>query len=126
MNGAPRFIIDCADHAGFIRLANGQKTVLTRANKSSKQREDYKQSAIGDVLELVDNKTGKRVRVQVTSIQAFSSVSDLYHNSKIANETFDKEFRSEEELKDEYEKNRPGYTKIIDQNGLVAWHIKVE
>ncbi|HEY4963898.1 MAG TPA: hypothetical protein VIH90_04345 [Candidatus Saccharimonadales bacterium] len=122
---ATRFIIDCADHVGFIRLVNGQKKVLTRANKSSELQDDYSRSKIGDLLELVDNESGKRVLVQVVDVEVFSSLSDLYNNSNIAEETFDKKFTNEAQLRDEYEKNRPGYTQIIDQNGLVAWHIKL-
>jgi hypothetical protein len=121
----PRFIIDCADHEGFVRLANEAKTILTRANRSSAQSEDYALSEPEDILELVDNQTGKKLRVKVVNVINFKSISDLFHNSNIPEETFDKRFRNEEELRNEYEKNRPGYTKIIERNGLVAWRIKL-
>lgn len=125
MKAKPRFIIDCADQQGFVRMAEGKKTVLTRANKSPNQLVNYSQTQPGDILELVDNKTGKRIQAEVVAVDNFLSVRELFEKSKIADESFNKKFESEQELRAEYEGNRPGYTKLIDANGLVAWRIKL-
>lgn len=125
MNVTPRLIIDCADHQGFIRMAEGKKTILTRANKSPDQLDNYCQTKTGDILELVDNKTGKKIYATVLTVNYFKSVRELFNQSKIADETFNKKFKNEQELRAEYERNRPGYTNLIDANGLVAWRIKL-
>ncbi|MEK7594507.1 MAG: hypothetical protein AAB436_02640 [Patescibacteria group bacterium] len=125
MSKSPKFVVDCADHAGFVRLANGDKTILTRANKSSTQKEDYTEATSGDVLELFDIETGNKVLARVESMQFFESISELFNKSDIADETFEKKFENEQELRAEYEKNRPGYTKLLDDNGIVAWRIEL-
>ncbi len=125
MSKNPKFIVDCADHDGFVRLANGQKTVMTRANKSSQQNEDYTEANKGDVLELVDVRSGDRVQVMIESASFYTTLSELYSSSKIADETFDKHFNNEDELRAEYENNRPSYTKILDKNGIVVWRVKL-
>lgn len=125
MSAKPKFIIDCADHAGFVRMVEGKKTILTRANKSPNPLENYCQANPGDILELVDNNTGDKILVEILSANNFKSVSELFEQSKIASESFNKDFVSEKELRAEYEGNRPGYTKLIDANGLVAWRIKL-
>lgn len=125
VNKTPKFIIDCADHTGFVRLANGQKNILTRANRSSALHEDYSLSRPRDILRLVDNKTSDSILVSIIEVHTYNSLEEVFLHSDIPMETFGKKFANVQEFEQEYEKNRPGYSSVIDKNGLVVWRVKL-
>ena len=124
MNESPKFAVDCADHEGYLRILTGEKKILTRAMISTAG--DYSQTKEGDIIELADKQTGQKARALIKKLEKFRSVADLYATGlAIAEETFNKKFSSERELRSEYEGNRPGYTEQIDEYGLVVWRIEL-
>ncbi len=115
--------VDAANHEHFNQIKFGTKELITRHNKEYGEGIFYKDSKVGELLQIVDKKTGATVLVEIAGIQYFRNLDELF-KSKLADESFDKTFETKEALSSEYEKNRPGYAALLEKDGVVVWRIR--
>lgn len=112
--------IDCADKEHFLKIKDGTKTHITRAKDELNGK--IKQ---GDIIQLTDDETSESVYAEVQEIHAYKTTSELFDDKMMLQASFGKAFASEQELRDHYDKKRPGYTETIDKNGIIGMEFKV-
>ena len=76
------------------------------------------------IWRFVTKSSGESVIVEITAAKYFQNLNDLF-DSKLADQSFYKTFQTKKELTDEYEKNRPGYSELLERDGIVVWKIRL-
>lgn len=116
--------VSAANHEHFKQIKLGSKKLITRQNKEYSENKFYKDLKVGDLLEIRDNTSGESVVVKITDAKFFQNLGELF-DSSLADLSFEKTFQSKKDLSDEYEKNRPGYSVLLERDGIVVWKIRL-
>jgi hypothetical protein len=116
--------VSAANHEHFAQIKSGSKKLITRHNKKYSENIFYKDSKVGDLLEIRDKTSGESLIAEIIDAQYFRNISELF-DSKLADQSFNKTFQSKKDLADEYDKNRPGYSALLERDGIVVWNIQL-
>jgi hypothetical protein len=115
--------VDTANSDHFTQITQGKKTILTRHNKEYEVGKWYKDTHTGSKLKIIDIKTGANILVEVVEKKYCRNIEELF-NSGLASASFGKNFKNTHELTNEYEKNRSGYSELLNRDGIVIWKIR--
>ncbi|HEX4773988.1 MAG TPA: class I tRNA ligase family protein [Candidatus Saccharimonadales bacterium] len=113
--------IDFADHDNFLQLISGDKTAITRA--VGDENPAYSKLQVNDIVKLVDKQTDENVYARITDAHTYDNLNELFKDKSILQASFIRSFSSKEELKNQYNANRPGYSNLIEKNGAYGWRI---
>ncbi|MDH5442511.1 MAG: class I tRNA ligase family protein [Candidatus Nomurabacteria bacterium] len=108
------------------RLANGSKTVETRALNPEESERYFGDVKNGDVIKAINKKTNEEMFFSVINQWKFKNFKEYFEDKKILEKCYAPRPIPEtmEELRNGYAQYSDDYIERIEKNGIIAWEVK--
>lgn len=117
--------INFRDQDSFNNLANGSKTVETRALNPEEKNRYFGNVKKGYHLKCVNKIDGRIIYAEILNVNKYTNLHKLFEDKKSIKKIFPyKDITSFSELEDCYS-FIPDYVNKINKNGLIAWDVKL-